>query len=75
MLILFILSALAALYLSLSLLSMLSILFNIIAMQTENIPEREFKAEALLRNINYTLFLLCAFFAVIFASHYFYNNI
>ena len=75
MLILFCLSAIAALYLSLCLLSMLSILFSIIAMQTENIPEREFKADTLLRNINYALFLLCAFFAAIFASHYFYQNI
>ena len=75
MLILFILSALAALYLSLSLIPMLSILFKIIGMKADAISDREFKADSLLSNIAFALSLFCALATAIFASHYFYNNI
>jgi len=75
MLILFILSALAALYLSLSLIPMLSILFKIIGMKTENKHQQEFKNTALRRASFFIFCVICALATVIIASDYFYNNI
>ena len=75
MLILFILSAIIALCLSLNTIVLCSGLLKIIAIKTENLKQLHFRNAAINRLAFIIFSVICALATAIFASHYFYQNI